>query len=59
MTDIEKFLTSLPEHMKPQTDTERLLMVYAWYEGHTEGLKLGLAHHSATLLRIVPRKEIA
>jgi hypothetical protein len=59
MTDLAEFMASLPEHMKPQTDTERLLMVYAWYEGHAEGLRDGLAHHSATLLRLVPKKESA
>jgi hypothetical protein len=59
MTDIEEFLTSLPPHLKPESATERLKMTYAFFDGHSIGLKQGLDHLNDTLLRIVPKKESA
>jgi hypothetical protein len=59
MTELEEFFANLPAHIAPDNETERLKMSYAFFDGHTEGLKQGLMHHHATLLRIVPKKESA
>lgn len=53
--DFAQFLSELPPHMKPSTETERLLMSYAWHAGHTEGIRYGLEHHHATLMRLSPK----
>lgn len=58
MTDFADYIAQLPPHMRPQTDTERLLMQYAYCDGFSDGMREGLAHHNATLLRMVP-KEVA
>lgn len=52
--ELKAFFDNLPPHIKPANDTERLKMTFAWFEGQTDGMRIGLAHLNAEIGRIVP-----